>query len=191
MAKIKLVLILLIVSVYAFRMWQTTGCKQFIDYSFIPLSVKINVESQTATDTDIERTVARFFHNKASAGLYEFGKSYLSTFTPKLLFETVGPVGVVLLILGIVEITRKKRFWSLVHFLTFLAVPLYAIIASSSKLEFYLLALSRYTFSLWGIGRLAKSAQSIFILVALSYLTIWYFIFNWQLKSVCNNIFFN
>ncbi|OGD88718.1 hypothetical protein A3I53_03895 [Candidatus Curtissbacteria bacterium RIFCSPLOWO2_02_FULL_40_13b] len=191
MARTKFVLILLIVLIYAFRLWQTTGCKQFIDYSFIPLSVKINVESQTATDTGINRTVARFFHNKVSVGIYESSKTYLSTFSPKLLFETLGPVGVVLLIFGIYEISQKKSFLGVIHFLGVLTIPLFAIIFSFPKLEFYVLTLSRYSFSLWGINKAAKSTLHVSILLALVYLTFWYFIFNWQMKSVCNNIFFN
>ena len=191
MARIKFLLFISILLIFAFRLWQATGCKNFTDYRFNPLSVKINVESQTAVDTKINRTIARFFHNKVSAFLYEFSKTYLSTFSPKLLFETLGPVGVVLFILGIFEISQKKRFLGVAHFLGILILPLFAIISSFPKLEFYVLTLSRYSFSLWGINKAAKSTLHVSILLALVYLTFWYFIFNWQMKSVCNNIFFN
>ena len=191
MARTKFVLLFLIILIYTFRLWQITGCKNFTDHRFIPLSVKINVESQTAVDIELNRTVARFFHNKVSAFLYEFTKTYLSTFSPKLLFETLGPVGIVLLILGIYEIYQKKRILGLIHFLGVLILPLFAIIFSFPKLEFYLLTLSRYSFSLWGINRATKSKLQVSVLLALVYLTFWYFIFNWQMKSACNNIFFN
>ena len=163
MPRIKLLLLVLVGLVFSFRIWQSTGCVQFLSFHFNPLDVKINVESQVLVDADLLRPISRFFHNKVTVGIFESTKSFASTFNPKFLLEVLGPVGLFLIILGFLNLVKKREIVNAALFSLVLAVSLFNIIFNNPKILFYSAALSWYLFALAAINYLKniKSAVKI------------------------------
>ncbi|OGD83118.1 hypothetical protein A2165_01920 [Candidatus Curtissbacteria bacterium RBG_13_40_7] len=183
-------LTLVLIFIFAFRIWQTTGCQNFKSYHFNPLSIKINVEEQTGIDVAVDRNISRFFHNKISAGIFELTKSFASIYKSRLLVEILGPVGLILTIFGLYDILKKKKIVGLIHIIVILTSSSTAIFIPNSKTSFYILAFSLYSFSFWGHSWFAKPLilRAFFILLAV--LTFWYFLFNWQMPNICDEIYF-
>ena len=190
MVKSKIFAVILVL-IFAFRIWQSSGCRQFLGFHFNPLSIKITVESQTALDTQINRSIARFFHNKVSVGLFEFTKSYVSVFSPRFFLEILGPVGLILFILGITNIFRKKVLLGFMHLLIVMLIPLIVILWSNPRISFYILAISLFSLTFWGISQAAKTKSTRVLFLFLFFITFWYLLFSWQMPRVCNQIFFN
>ena len=185
------VFIIILILIFSFRIWQTTGCRHFSGFQFNPLSIKINVESQTNTDLGLNRNISRFFHNKVSTGLFELTKSYASIYQPRFLLEVLGPLGLILVLFGLLNIFRKKKALGFTHLTFILFTSLITIFRPGPKISFYILASSWYSFSFWGISHFTKSLLLRTLFIFLAFLTLWYFIFSWQMSRVCNQIFFN
>ena len=190
MVKSKIFAVILVL-IFAFRIWQATGCENFKSFRFNPLSIKINVEEQTSIDVGINRNISRFFHNKISTGFYELTKSYVKIFNPRLLFEILGPIGSVLVILGVANIFKDKVILRLGHFFIVISALLFAILWLNPRVSFYLTAASLFSFTFWGISQVTKTKITGILFIFLVFITFWYFIFSWQMLTVCNQIFFN
>ena len=190
MVKSKIFAVILVL-IFAFRIWQATGCENFKSFQFNPLAIKINVEEQTSIDVGINRNISRFFHNKISTGFYEFAKSYVSIFNPRILSEILGPVGLILLILAAVDIFRERKILMFSHLFIVMSVLLLAILWPNPKILFYMIAVSLFSFTFWGINHATKAKTAGILFFFLVIITFWYFIFDWQMSRVCNQIFFN
>src|SRR3972149_11435702 len=83
----KLLVVILVILIFLFRIWQSSGCREFSGFLFNPLSIKINVESQVASDFSLDRNISRFFHNKLTAGIFELTTSFTSTFDSPYLLQ--------------------------------------------------------------------------------------------------------
>lgn len=191
MDKIKIFFIIVLVSLFSFRIWQTTGCKKFLSFYFNPLSIKVSVETNVNTDLGVDRNISRFFHNKATVGIFEFSKSLALTFRLRLLVEFLGPLGLILAIFALLAVFREKKYLVKFHFILILIVSFIATFILSPKSSFFLLAISWYSFSLWGIELFIKSRLTKTVFILLAILSFWYFLFSWQMNSICNEIFFN
>lgn len=191
MVKIKLAAVALLVFTLSFRIWQTTGCRQFESHYFNPISIKINVESQVGVDVGVNRNIARFFHNKATTGIFEMTKSYISTLEPRFLLEILGPLGAMLVLVSATLALKKRQILTLVHLASLLAASSLLILPKYSKESFYLVALLWYGFSFWGIRYLMETRIKITLFIILVPLTLWYFTFSWQMPMICHEIFFN
>jgi len=186
----KKVLLILVIALYAFRIWQSTGCKNYLHDKFSTQNVKITVEEQVGIDKGINRQFSRFFHNKLSSGFFEVAKTFAKPFEPKALIGIFGPLGIVLTLYALMGITKKApliRF----HFALVTIVIFLSTFVSNSKMAFYIVALSLYTFSLWGINPFVKKRIAQVLFLSLFILSLWYFSFNWQMTGICNEIFFN
>lgn len=191
MDKIKILFIIVLVSLFSFRIWQTTGCKKFLSFYFNPISIKISVETDVNTDLGVDRNISRFFHNKVTGGIFEFSKSLAMTFQPRLLVEFLGPLGLILVVTAFLEVFKKRQHLVKFHFILILIASFIAIFTLSPKASFFVLAISWYSFSLWGIELFIKSRLTKTVFIILAVLSFWYFIFGWQMNTICNEIFFN
>lgn len=187
----KKILLILVFLAFSFRLWQTTGCRNFLPTYFDPQIVKINVEEQVSVDRNINREVSRFFHNKASTGFFELTKSTLKVLEPIVLLEILGPLGLFLTALSLVYLARKFTLTQAAHFAVVLCAIISTIFIKNSKLSFYILTLALYTFSVWGTSSIKTTKLTIFGFFILTVITLWYFAFSWQITSICNEIFFN
>lgn len=184
-------MLLLIISLFAFRLWQTTGCRKFVDFRFTSLSVKINVENQVSFDKQLNRNISRIFHNKAQAAIFEITKSYLQTLDPRLILQILGPVGTFLALVSTLKLAQKSHKAHLIHFGLILLSSLAAIILFNSKVAFYLIAFSWQSFSLWGLYFLKNTKINSVVIFLLILASVWYYALSWQLNSACYEIYFN
>src|SRR3989344_4368982 len=109
MAKNKFIFILALVALFSFRIWQTTGCKQFKGFLLNPIDIKIAVESQVLEDRNLQRPISRFFHNKISAGVFEVAKSYTATIDTRFLISFLGPIGLLSVIIAVVKVVKSTK----------------------------------------------------------------------------------
>lgn len=187
----KKIILALVIFVFAFRIWQTSGCKNYHFFKFEPISVKINVEEQVNTDIGQNRQVSRIFHNKASATFYEITKSYAKLFDSQFILDILGPIGVALMFLALIYTFKTKKLFTLSHLIIVVATPFLVLIGSNTKISLFVQFIAMYSFSLWGIKSLMPNKLQIFGIIFLAISTLWYFALSWQLPSFCNEIFFN
>lgn len=178
----------MLITVFLFRLWQTTGCQHFRGFYFNPLAIKINVESQT--NLDDQRTIAKIFHNKVIVAPIEISKSFAQVIDPKVLLDLLGPAGLVFFMLALAQIAKTKNKLGFVHLTVVLIAAFLSLTAIAPKTAFFALSLSFYSFSLWGT-RFKVSKHLSLILLGLIFLNLWYFAINWQMPSICDEIFFN
>lgn len=182
--------LLLTIFIFSARIWQSTGCLNFLPTYFDTQIIKIKVEEQVNLDRGIARGVSRFFHNKASTGFFESTKAASKFADPIFLLDIMGPLGLVLIILATSSLVKKFTPLKGFHFLLVLAAIILAMISKNSRDAFYTLALALYSFSLWGTTTLKTNRLATFAFFALALVTLWYFALSWQMKAVCNEIFF-
>lgn len=176
---------------FSFRLWQSSGCKSLNGLFFNPLSVKISVETQTNFDPPDQKLISKFFHNKAIAFPFEFTKSFFKILEPQFLLDILGPAGIILILFAIIETFKNKNKFGFGHLFIVIAAFLISLTSIPPKKDFLMIVLSSYSFSLWGIKPLSLNRLNSFLFVMLIFLTIWFFIINWQMPKICNEIFFN
>ncbi len=187
----KNIVIILFLATFAFRMWQTTGCRNFISFVFNPQTIKISVEEQTHVDTQTQNLTSRFFHNKLSSGVFEVSKSYAKFFEPLFIIEQVGPFGLILFILALSYTIKNPTKLQLSHLAVVAAAPFFVIFTSNSKLSFFLMSIAVASFSTLGFKAFRNNRQLMLIALLLTVINIWYFAFSWQMQIICNEIFFH
>lgn len=188
---IKFALASMLVIIFAFRLWQTTGCLEFVNYSFKPISVKLNVESQISVDGELDRNIARIFHNKISVTFYEIGKTYSRNFGPKELAQILGPIGLVSVIVAIAYNVKKRNLKVISASVLVLISATLRILPFDSKLSFYIWALTLYLFAFFSVDFWAKNNIRKVLFLFLVFFSLWDFIFSWQMETICHEIFFN
>lgn len=191
MVLIKFALAAMLVIIFAFRLWQTTGCREFTDHSFKSISVKLNVESQISVDRELDRNIARIFHNKISVTFYEIGKTYSRNFGPRELNQILGPIGLVSVIVAIAYNAKKRNLKVISASVLVLISATLRISPLDSKISFYIWALTLYLFAFFSVDFWIERNFRIILFLALVLFTFWYFIFSWQLETLCHEIFFN
>jgi len=176
---------------FSSRLWQTTGCRQFNGFYFNPISIKINVESQTSIDPKDQKFISRVFHNKATAAPFEISKDISKIIDTRYLLDILGPAGLVFFILGIASILKNKNKLGYSHLFITVIILFSALTTIPPKTSFWLMSLSFYSLSFWGISSLSKNKYIPTLLVILILATFWYFAINWQMPMICNEIAFN
>ncbi|OGD93651.1 hypothetical protein A2697_01540 [Candidatus Curtissbacteria bacterium RIFCSPHIGHO2_01_FULL_41_44] len=191
MDKIKIFFTILLFALFGFRIWQTTGCRQFASFYFNPLAIKINVEEQVSLDSSLNRSVSRFFHNKLTIGIFEITKSYMQTFEPRFSLETLGPLGLILILTALFKVVKAPNIVGITHLLIVLIVSVFAILPVKPQTSFYILAVTRFSVAFWGLDYFLRTKPLAILFFGLGFLTLWYFSISWQMPTICNEIFFN
>ncbi|MBI3282576.1 hypothetical protein HYZ70_00695 [Candidatus Curtissbacteria bacterium] len=185
------IFLLLALAVFSVRIWQSVGCRSFLPTKFDSQIIKIKVEEQVNVDQNLNRQVSRFFHNKVSAGFFEAAKATSRFADPAFLLDILGPLGLILTLLAAKRLVKKFTRAQGLSFLAVLISILFATATKNSRVSFYIVAGALYSFSLWGTTALKTNKLTIFVFFALALVTLWYFAISWQMKAVCNEIFFN
>jgi len=176
---------------FAFRLWQTTGCKHFAGFYFNPISIKINVEEQRNLDVGTDIYLSKFFHNKISSGFYQIARSYVYTFNPRYILEIIGPLGLTLALISFSKIIKNpKSVYTLVCAAVVLS-SLLLILPIDPKKTFYINAICWFIFSICSAHTFSGSKRKLILFCILLVISFWYFAFSWQEKAICNEIFFN
>ena len=189
--KIKKVLIFFVVALFAFRLWQTTGCKHFSGFYFNHISIKINVEEQRNLDKNSNQLVSKIFHNKVSSTIDQISLSYARTFNPRFILEILGPLGLILALMSFSKtIKNPKSVYGLCVAIVALASLLLILPIDPAK-SFYLTAIAWFCLSILSTADFAKSKLMILTFFVLLLASFWYFALSWQMPLICNEIFFN
>lgn len=191
MDKIKILAILALVCLFSFRIWQTTGCRQFKGFRFNPLAIIIGVEAGVSSDKGVDRAISRFFHNKLSVGTYEILASFAATVNPNFLLQLIGPVGVVIAVFNLQILVHTRRKLQLTSLLIIAISAILAMFIINPKTSLYILAISWYAFILSSSLTFVRNKLLFVTFIFLVIFTFWYFTFTWQLTAFCNEIFFN
>jgi hypothetical protein len=154
------------------------------------LTVKIAVESQRLIDNRPNSFSSKFFHNKITTGIFENSKNYISIFNPVLIISIVGPLGVFLLFNIFLNIKKITNVLFYIH-LAYVFISSVLLVLTSPKIGFYNFAFSLYTFTFWSIKFVSKKTLLIIIFLMLLVISFWYYSLDWQMKPICNEIFFN
>lgn len=185
------VLTILIFSLFTFRIWQTTGCRQFLDRSFTTSIIKARVEEQVNIDSALNRNLSRLFHNKLTVGFMVILERLASEFEPRYLLEVLSPAGFVLLILATSRLISKRETLVTAHFASVLLTSLLPISQFQPKIGFLFESFTRMLFCLWGLKYFSQRWYFAMVFILLVVVSFWYYSFSWQLKTFCNEIFFN
>lgn len=186
--KLSLVLVILI-ALFSFRLWQTTGCRQFRSFWLSPQAVIIKVEEDVGTDRGQDRNISRFFHNKYQSRFILTIQSLTSALDTRLLIDILGPVGIAAFGVAVYTTIKTKKMPGILHLFSLFPVILFATFTPWAKQSFYLYMIVLYSFSIRSTKSMAK--LSILLILALAVVSFWYFSFSWQLESFCHEIFFN
>lgn len=189
-SKITLLLIIIVGALYIFRIWQTTGCKQFLSHKFEPISITISVESDTNLDHGTNKFLTRFFHNKISTGSYEISKSFAASLNSSYLLQILGPLGTILASIALYQVVTRKIKLGLLHVGVILLASFFSIVTSNAKIAFYIQSVSLLTFSLWGTSFFSKSKFRIIMFLFVLVMTFVFFLWTWQMNVICNNMLF-
>ena len=174
----------------SFRLWKTTGCKQFTSFYFNPISVKISVESQRTLDNQSFLAVSRIFHNKLNTTPFELTKAIAQALTPRFLIEILGPLGFMLTILAVLRIIKEKHKRALLHLLLVISASILAVLPGNPKNFFLIISLTWFSVTFWGL-QFFSNTNKLLLYFFLILLTFWYFNLSWQMPAICNEIFFN
>jgi hypothetical protein len=187
----KKLFIVLTILLFGFRLWQSTGCKNYAWFKFDPITVKIRVEEHVGLDESMPRQLSRFFHNKITTGVFEFAKAFAKPLETKNLISLLGPLGLVLLVSALGVARRTSPFIYRAHALILFATLLAATLLSNARITFYLIALLLYSFSIHGLKIFKNNKLSVTIFLSLFIFSLVYFNLDWQMAEICNEIFFN
>ena len=179
----------LLVGIFAFRLWQTSGCKDFRNFHLNPLEVKITVESQRTFDSS-SGLAARIFHNKIIDGFFITSQNYFQAFEANLLISTAGLVGIFCMIWWMAKMFGKTAPFA--HLTAvYVLVSSIALTIYDQKVSFYNFILSLYLFSLAAVFHSKITFRFALIFLFLLILTILQFLYSWQLPQICNEISFS
>lgn len=185
----RIFVILILLFLFSFRLWQSSGCRQFKSFYLNPQLVTLKVEEDVGTDRGVDRNISRFFHNKYQTRFVLSVGSLTSMLDARLMIDVLGPLGVLAFAVSAYTTIKTKRIIGISHLFVIFLVIMFATFTAHAKQSFYLWAVAIASFSFWSTRTLAKLPVMLILLLAVA--TFWYFSFSWQLESFCHDIFFN
>lgn len=188
--KTKIFTISALILLFSFRIWQTSGCISFNSFHINPLTVKIAIESQRLTDDKPNDLTSKFFHNKISTGIFENSKNLITVSSPVLLISILSPIGIFLSIFIFANLKKIKSPLFYLH-IAYILISSILLTLTSPKIAMYNFALSLYTFTFWSVKLTSGRIKPVIIFIILIIISFWYYSLDWQIKSICNEIFFN
>lgn len=170
-----------------FRFWQMTGCNNFIVGNSFMRSVVLEVETQRLYDADA--AVAKFFHNKLFAVPHVIALDAAKYFEPKYLFDTVGPLILVMSAISAALIVKRKIILGYVNIAMIAALSVFGRWLLPPMLVFTLNALY-LSLAAFSFPYILKNRKRIFLYGLMWVFTLWYFFINWKLGTFCNEVIF-
>lgn len=114
----------------------------------------------------------------------------MAIFNPVLIISTIGPLGMFLIFNIFLNIKKIKNNLFYIH-LAYVFTSSVLLVLINPKIGFYNFAFSLYTFTFWSIKFVSKKTLLIIIFLILIVISFWYYSLDWQMKLICNEIFFN
>lgn len=187
----KILLVTLLLGLFSFRLWQSTGCKNFNSLRFNPNVLIAGVESQRNLDVGIPIPVSKLLHNKVTEALTQVSSRYLNTFKPKFLLEILGPLGLFCALLSAALTIRTRKKSQIFSLLGIFISSVAAIVLTQPKISLLLIFASWAVFASLSINFVIRSKMLLVLFFLLFVYTYFFYSINWQMPVICNEIFFN
>lgn len=175
---------------FSFRTWQTSGCTSFNSFHINPLTVKIAVESQRQVDNEPGSVKSKFFHNKLATGIFENSKNLVAVFNPALIISILSPAGIFMGILTVVNFHKIKNPYLNLH-VVYILISSVLLTLINPKIGIYNFMFSLCLFTFWSAKIISKLKPLVIFFLILIITSFWYYSLDWQMKPICNSIFFN
>ena len=105
---LKTIIFSLFLSLFAFRVWQASGCISFKSFLFDNQRITTNVETSRQYEKNPDGLISRATHNKFTAAPYEFGLNISALLGSKYLLDLIGPLGFAAALIAIYYIITQR-----------------------------------------------------------------------------------
>ncbi len=187
----KTLLLTLLVSIFVFRIWQSTGCLSVFNYKFDPSSIPTIVESQRLSDTDQSSLSSRLIHNKLTVAPNQLLLSLSSTTTPKFLIDLISPLVLISALIATYSIIKNKNKVGLFLLAALACFQVATTLFISSKPAILFLCALWFFLAIWSLDFYVKKTWRTIVFILLWLYSLWFLFINWQMPQICNEIFFN
>lgn len=172
------------------RLWQSTGCVNYLPIKFDSQKIVISVETQRLYDENPNGLIPKAIHNKLTAAPYEFLLALARTLDPAYLLSLIGPLGIVSGLYSIYSIVKNRRKKATFFLFSLLLAHLLSILYLNPKTAMLIIGFLWFLLSLWSISYFIKGKKRLLFFIVLWLYSIWFFFINWHLPQICNEIIF-
>lgn len=187
---LKIIIGCLFLSLFVFRIWQSTGCASFRPFLFDNQRITTNVESSRQYENNPDGLISKAVHNKVTAAPYEFLLNLSSLFDPRYLLDLIGPLALIGALISIYCVIAQRLKAGLMFLAVLLIAQVWITLFTSSKTDMLILCLLWFLLSFWSLNFFVKSKKRFSVFVLLWLFSVWFFFISWQLPLICNEIFF-
>lgn len=180
----------LLVVLFAFRIWQSSGCVNFRSFAFDKGRITATVESSRQYETNPSGLLSRLEHNKLTVAPYEFGLNLSSLLDPRLILDLVGPAGLAAALIAIYVIVSQRRKTGLIFLAILATAQILITLFTSSKTDMLILCVLWFLLGFWSLNFFTKTKTRLFVFLLLWLYSFWFFFISWQLPQICNEILF-
>lgn len=180
----------MLLSLILMRLWQSTGCVNYLPIKFDPQKIVINVETQRLYDENPNGLISKAVHNKLTATTHEFLLALAKTFDPSYLLSLIGPLGIVSGSYSIYLILKNRQKKATFFLLFVICAHILSILYLNPKTAMLILDFLWFLLSLWSIHYFIKEKRRVLFFIVLWLFSVWFFFINWQLPQICNEIIF-
>ncbi len=186
----KVIVACLFLSLFAFRIWQSTGCASFRSFLFDTNSITAGVEASRQYENNPDSLVSKVLHNKFTVTPHEFFLNFSTLLDPRYLLYLIAPLGLIGAVVSVYCIVSQSIKSGLVFLAVLSGALTYATLFNGSKTDMLILCSLWFLLSFWSLSFFAKTKIRFLVLVLLWLYSIWFFFISWQLPLICNEIFF-
>ena len=180
----------MLLSLMLIRIWQITGCVNYLPINFDLQKIVINVETQRLYDENPNGPVSKAVHNKLTAAPYEFLLALAITFNPAYLLSLIGPLGITSGLYSVFSITKNHSKKAYLFLISLSTAHILSILYLTPKTAMLTLGFLWFLLSLWSVDYFIKGKRRILLFTVLWLYSIWFFFINWELPQICNEIIF-
>lgn len=180
----------LLVVLFAFRIWQSSGCLNFRSFVFDSRRITATVESSRQYETNPNGLLSRLEHNKLTVAPYEFGLNLSALLDPRYLLDLIGPAGLAAALIAIYSIVSQRRRAGLLFLAILLTAQILATLFTSSKTDMLILCVLWFLLGFWSLNFWSLTKKRLFVFLLLWLYSLWFFFISWQLPLLCNEILF-
>ena len=132
---LKTIIFSLFLSLFAFRVWQASGCISFKSFLFDNQRITTNVETSRQYEKNPDGLISRATHNKFTAAPYEFGLNISALLGSKYLLDLIGPLGFAAALIAIYYIITQRLKLGFIYLAILALAQIRATLFTSSKTD--------------------------------------------------------
>lgn len=177
-------------SLILMRLWQSTGCVNYLPIKFDFQKIVINVETQRLYDENPNGLIPKAVHNKLTATPYEFLLALARTLDPYYLLSLISPLGLVSGSYSIYLILKNRPKKAIFFLFSLIWAHILSILYLNPKTAMLILGFLWFLLSLWSVNYFISAKKRVLIFFILWLYSVWFLLINWQLPQICNEIIF-